>query len=348
MALPDQTLELTNSQHMPPVSELTGQELVPVAAGTQQLPGSFTPTIMGDYVLGLYTDVLPNYPTGAANPASTLIIAENSQAYKITIADIVGLAQPTLVLSGSGLVQVLDVGGGNRDIYVPIASIEECDEALINDKAVTPLGLSNYKARIEELEDLMDQLLYVPTDVTGISINPSTVEIGSTVASVTINWTINKTITNQTMTNNTNPLTPEARSVTITGPFNTDRTWTLTATDGQTSDSASTSLAFRNKRYWGVSPNTSLTNAEIIALSSEFSTTKNKSVTYNATGGRYVYYCYPSAFGDLTAVKVGGLAFSDFTVTATNFTNSSGYASQYNVVRINNIQTGANIQVDWA
>lgn len=352
MAIPDQTLELTNSQHMPPVSSLTGQELIPAASsGLQKLPVSLTPTDMGDYVLGLYTNALPDYPVGAATPASTLLLAEGGQTYKITIADVTTLATANITLTGSGLAFITDNGPANKNISVPIATLQECDDAVRNDVAVTPAGLANYKMRLAVLEAQMAQLLYVPIAINSFTSSPNTVEIGSSVASVVLNWNVNKPATNQTMSNYSGTLQPTDNNATVTGPFSSDRSWTLTVTDGQTTVSSTASLAFRNKRYWGVSPNTTLSNSEIIALSSEFSTSRVKDITYNASvgsGANYIYYAYPTSFGTLSAVTVGGLAFSDFTTTIVNFVNASGYTAQYNLVRINNIQTGSNIMVHWA
>lgn len=351
MAIPDQTLELTNSQHMPPVDDLTGNELIPAANNvTDKLPISLTPGNMGDYVLGLYTYQLSNY-LDTPTPLSTLLLVEDGQTFKITINDVVSLAQANLTLTGSGLAFITNVSPSNKNVHVPIATLSECDDAVRNDVAVTPAGLANYKSRIAILEAQMAALLYVPISITSYTVSPNILEIGSSVASVSITWALNKPAQSQVMTNNPVPLTPTDTSATVNGPFNTNQTWQLTVTDGQTVANTSESLVFRNRRYWGVSPNTTLSNAEILALSSEFSTTRVKDITYNASvapGSNYIYYAYPTSFGTLNAVTVGGLAFSDYTVNVVNFTNSSGYTSQYNLVRINNIQTGSNIQVHWA
>lgn len=355
MAIPNQTLELTNSNQMPPTFGLTGDELFPAAENlTTKLPISVTSVRLGDYVLGKYTFNLTNYLDNVNNvltPLSELLMYDNGQTYKIEISALSDLIAPNIILTGSGLAYVTQISDHEWNTNVPIATVPECDEAIRNDVAVTPLGLSHYKDRLDELEAEMAALLYKPVDITSFTATPSIVEIGQSVAVTSLNWAINKTITSQTI--NPGNLHPQFdnRSIAVGGPISTDYTWTLTATDGSSypgnTDTATASLVFRNKRYWGVSPNTTLTNSQIIALSSEFATSRVKDVIYDATGGRYVYYAYPVSFGNFTAVKVGGLAFSDYTVTVITFTNASGYISQYNLVRINNIQTGANIQVHW-
>jgi hypothetical protein len=174
------------------------------------------------------------------------------------------------------------------------------------------------------------------------------VEQGSSVASVTLSWAFNKIM--ESVTLNGDSIDPASTSATIEGPFTTNQTWTLEASDGANSATASTGLSFEQRRYWGVSASTSLDDAEILALGgSEFATNFGpKAITYDCSGFKYPYIAYPASFGVPNAVTVGGLAFSGFDVMTQDFTNSSGYTQSYNVVRFLNIQTGSNISVVWA
>jgi hypothetical protein len=138
-------------------------------------------------------------------------------------------------------------------------------------------------------------------------------------------------------------------SKSLTGlTLTTDTTYTLTAGDGQNTTSAQTTIAFRNKRYWGAVDSESLDNAGVRSLTSEFATDYQKAVTYDATGGKYLYYAFPASFGTPSHVTVGGLSFSDFTVSPLSFTNASGHTETYNVIRLNNRQTGSAIAIVWA
>ncbi|MDU7520210.1 MAG: hypothetical protein E7K72_02250 [Roseomonas mucosa] len=144
-------------------------------------------------------------------------------------------------------------------------------------------------------------------------------------------------------------------SVTLAGPFTAASSWTARVTDpsppaGQADTAvASAALAFRHRRYWGVSASQALDGAGIPALGgSEFATGFGpKSVTYNCDGGRYPYYAYPAAWGTPDAVTVGGLAFSDFTVTDIPFVNASGATETFRVLRFGRLQNGSAIQVVW-
>lgn len=200
---------------------------------------------------------------------------------------------------------------------------------------------------VENVGEALDIIFYVPVDITSMT-GGGIFEIGSTVAEVTLNWAINKTVTSQSISNGVGSIDPALRTLNIDGPWTTGQTWQLTASDGESSDQASQSISFLRKRYWGPSPETSLSDADIRNLAQEFATNNDKAVTYNCTGGQYPYFCYPVSFGPLTSVTVGGLAFSDYTQDVQSFTNASGHTEDYYVTRFNGIQTGAAIAVVWS
>jgi len=192
----------------------------------------------------------------------------------------------------------------------------------------------------------LDKLLYVaPT--ASFSLSVGTVEVGNVVDTVVATWSFNKTMTTVSLTDAT--IVPSDTTTTFTGlGLTANKTYTLSYNDGTTGGSAARTVAFSPKRYWGVSANATLDDAAILLLSSEFGSSKSKSVSYNCTGGRYFYFCYPSFSGVPANVTVEGLAFSDYTVAVQELTNASGYTQNYNVVRCNNLQTGSAISVVWA
>lgn len=192
----------------------------------------------------------------------------------------------------------------------------------------------------------LDTLLYVPPSAT-FSLSVGTVEIGSTVLSVTATWSFNKTMVSTTLTDTT--ITPTDTTRTFPDlSLTSNKTYVLGFSDGSNSGSISRAVTFSPKRYWGVHANTTLVDSDIIAMSQEFSASKSKSISYDCSGGKYFYLCYPSSSGLPANATVGGLAFSDYTVSTQGFTNASGYTQNYNVVRCNNIQTGSAINVVWA
>jgi hypothetical protein len=211
---------------------------------------------------------------------------------------------------------------------------------------LTASSLAYHNTSYPTVEAALDTLLYVAPSAS-FSLSVGTVEIGSTVTAVTASWSFNKAMATVALTDASIAVTDTSHAFTGLS-LTSNKTYTLSYSDGTNSGSASRTVAFSSKRYWGVSASATLDDAAILALSSEFSSSKSKAITYNCTGGRYFYFCYPAASGLPANVTVGGLAFSDYTVTVQALTNASGYTQNYNVVRCNNLQTGASISVVWA
>lgn len=203
---------------------------------------------------------------------------------------------------------------------------------------VTNPGYSN-------AQEIFDELLYVALAITSFT-GGGTYEIGATVSTVNLDWSYNKDETSQSLNQGIGSLSLGVRSYDLTGQsITTNTTYTLSASDGTTSPQASTSITFRPKRYWGPFADATPDNSEILGLSQELATGRAKSISYDCTGGRYPIYAWPTSFGALSGVTVGGLAFSDYTVSTMSFTNAQGYTQDYYVFVFNNIQTGSAINV---
>ena len=103
----------------------------------------------------------------------------------------------------------------------------------------------------------------------------------------------------------------------------------------------STGITFspKSKRYWGTSATLSPTDADIIAASNEFSTTKSKvGFSVNISSGtKFIFYAYPIGFNDLSSLTVGGFeSLSAFTKITRTFVNAQGYSSTYIIYVSNN------------
>ena len=193
----------------------------------------------------------------------------------------------------------------------------------------------------------LDQLLYIPVSISSYTITGSNpVEIGSSVSNVILSWVTNKTMTGQTI--NGAAISPTATTITEAGPYISTTSWTLGVTDGNTSATSTQTLSFLSKRYWGNSSTSSVSGSQMLAASSDLVNSRQKTISYNTTGGSYPFYCYPASLGSLSAVTVGGLSFSDYSVSTVAFTNASGYTTNYNIAIFNTIQNGSNITVAWS
>lgn len=184
----------------------------------------------------------------------------------------------------------------------------------------------------------LDALLYVPPDISSLSNNVGTVEIGSTVSTVLLSWALNKAMVSLQLNQGIGMIDPAAVNYLFTTPFTSNLTFTVTASDGVGSDVASTTVAFSHKRYWGVSANQSLTDAGVLGLSSEFSSSRAQSKALSPSG-QYLYFAYPAAWGE-ASFTINGLPNTAWTLVSRAFLNASNNSTLFNIYRSNNLLTG--------
>lgn len=189
--------------------------------------------------------------------------------------------------------------------------------------------------------DALASLLYVRPAVT--LTGGGTCEIGQTVTSVALNWAItgSKPVTSQSLNQGIGDITPlTLRTYTHSGQTITaNRTYTITVSDGWNTAAANTTVAFSPKRYWGVSDKETLTDADILALASEFSANRTQSRVLDCTGGRYFYFVWESSYG-AGLFNVNGLANNAFTQVTRNMVNASGAVRNVIITRSNNLLFG--------
>lgn len=103
---------------------------------------------------------------------------------------------------------------------------------------------------------------------------------------------------------------------------------------------ATASVRFFPRRFWGVSASDALTKAQIMALAgSELSDGRAKAVTVNAAA-QYVFVAYVASLGDPTGFKIGGFN-EQYVKTTVNVTTAAGLTADYTVLRSLNKLTGA-------
>lgn len=113
--------------------------------------------------------------------------------------------------------------------------------------------------------------------------------------------------------------------------FVTALVWPFTQVSPETSGTGSTSL---QKRYWGVSAQTTLEATDLLNLNSDFSSQRNMSQSFNPTA-QYIYIIYPASFGLGTISLQSGIA-TDWLLTVVTFN-----AVSYNVYRSPSQITGS-------
>ena len=183
------------------------------------------------------------------------------------------------------------------------------------------------------------------------------VQIGSTVTTVPLSWSISPTNTPVVFQSLTpiGSISTALRATNITGTFTNDTNWTLVVSDGTglpgSTVTNSTSIAFRHYMSWGIASTTTLDNSQIQNLHTntaagagrEFRTGKGKSV-FISGNGQYIYFAYPATFGAASFIVNGSpnTAWISNTVT---YTNSSGNVSQFLVYRSIDLMFGTSIPI---
>lgn len=189
---------------------------------------------------------------------------------------------------------------------------------------------------------------------------PTTVEVGTELNSVyTFTWnTINPANVTDNTINLTGPNGLNLTSLDTTGVTNltinisntipTSETWTLNGTDTQGSSiNDYETVNWRYKRFYGTSSNSNIIDSEILLLNSEFSTTRLKTWEQNGNG-EYIYYCYPSSFGDNEPnppFLIGNLPNSGWLKTIKDVVISTGEIVEYIIYRSVTIQNGSGIEI---
>lgn len=193
---------------------------------------------------------------------------------------------------------------------------------------------------LTNVQQALDRLFYVAPVISGMANNVGIVEIGTTVTSVVLSWSLNKVMTALSLNNGIGSISAAALTFTHSAQsITTNRTYTLTAGDGVNTTNASTTVQFLSKRYWGTSASTTPTDAEIRAWAQEFATSRVKSTFNVAGGGNYIFYAYPDSFG-AAAFTVGGLSYSDVVLTTRTVVNASGVGISYRIYRTGSVQFG--------
>jgi hypothetical protein len=227
--------------------------------------------------------------------------------------------------------------------------------------------------------DVLNQMLYPYTaPIPTLSVSFPLLDYGNT-QSMTLSWTLTKksnviaTVNIATPNGDITPPSPPtpvplstdqltSGSYTITPVLNTLSTYTFSVTDGGPSTTrVTTTVNWRNRRYWGTIDLTSIGNPDLTlnpgsasyvgsyfsglgssvvtsadgagsGSGSEFATAYTSTKTYNASG-KYIFWAWPTSFGTPTQFLVGGFLNSAFTKILSSYTltNTYGYTASYDI-----------------
>ena len=198
---------------------------------------------------------------------------------------------------------------------------------IASDVAYDNAALADVDNVKEALDTLISEIYYVEPSVTSFTATQTggVFEIGTTItAPVTFNWSYNKDITTQTLTDCT--LADETiRTATYNTDITTNKTFTLSASDGKNNVSKSISYTFVNPYYTGVSSTDTLTETDVTALAKKVVAKGTQTVNYT-TSQSHMVFTYPSSYGAIKSIiDQNGFNVTDSFVRNTVTVNSVEY-----------------------
>lgn len=187
------------------------------------------------------------------------------------------------------------------------------------------------------LDKLFAKVYYVEPKINSFTMTPSTTEyeIGAVVSGLQFDWTVNKDIVSQTLTDCT--IAVDDRTATYGADLSSTKTFTLTISDGEKSATATKKISFLYPIYFGSCAEPDEYNdAFILALTNKKLTASNKATySFNCGVGEYSYFATPTTM-KITSAWVNGFQASVEEVITISHTNSSGHASSYTISRFSN------------
>lgn len=194
---------------------------------------------------------------------------------------------------------------------------------------------------ITKIQQDIEDLKYVPIAITKVDNTVGTVEIGTVVNEITINWTLNKAPAKQTL--NGEEVGVSERSKVFTGMSQSEnKTFTIAVTDERgATDSETTSITFLNGVYYGVlESGATIDNAAIQAMTKKLQASRGITFTVDAGATQQIIYAIPTRYGTPN-FNVGGFDGGFTKATTFNFTNGSGYTESYDVWLSENVGLGS-------
>jgi hypothetical protein len=182
------------------------------------------------------------------------------------------------------------------------------------------------------VEEALDALLYpyVPVSVALSITGGLNYDKGQTLTDVDMTWTANRAMDSRELTGNTNYSFGAGQNGAFThtnANISATTYYRLTVTDGVSTNYNQDTFVFWDRRYWG--EDVAATGVDPLTLSDERASSSTKNYT-SVGGGKYIWYCYPEAWGALPGELITlGPSQVPFNVTTNSFTNAYGHASSY-------------------
>lgn len=192
------------------------------------------------------------------------------------------------------------------------------------------------------LNALFAKVYYVrPTCSLSADKKGGTFEMGTVIsAPITFTWTTNKNITSQTLTGCT-LADASVRTAIYNTNVTSNKTFTLSVSDGENSASSSVSYSFLNKVFWGSASTGTYNSAFINALSNKkLASAVKGTYSFNIASGEYGFWAVPSNMS-ISTVWIGGFEVTVDDLGIVSYTNAQGYTRDYHIYKTGKSGLGA-------
>lgn len=245
--------------------------------------------------------------------------------------------------------------------YIYIGNIEPTDENVVlwvnpdesgggtggsgtaEDTTYTNENFPQYDNVDLALDALFNKVYYVkPTCSLSASPNGGTFEMGTTITTpITFTWTTNKDITSQTLTG---CILADAsvRTATYNTNVTSDKTFTLSVSDGENSASSSVSYKFLNNIFWGSAPTAEIYDSAFISAlpNKKLASAVKGTYSFNIASGEYGFWAVPSNM-NISTVWIGGFEVTVDDLETVSYTNAQGYTRDYKLYKTGKASLGA-------
>lgn len=254
---------------------------------------------------------------------------------------------------GSGSQGTLDSAPVTNLITVTISeTLDDSAYFLVTQPVETDDESTTEEARRIPLSVLVDYLKYEPIDITSITNSVRSAEIGSTVNSVKVSWSLNRSPASQTVTVKVGDTVVQTvdvattdRAAILTDLNLTEKTiFTVDVADERgATNSEDTGLYFYNGVYYGVlEDGVTLDSAAILSLSRKLQSVKDLTFTVTADDTQRIAYALPTdGYGTPTFKDMETTFPADMYLAETiAFTNASGHTENYDIWLSTNVGLG--------
>lgn len=237
---------------------------------------------------------------------------------------------------------ILTVHKEDDTVYINLDNSGSSSEATAESTTYANENFPQYGNVDLALDALFNKVYYIkPTCSLSATPSDGIFEMGTTIsAPITFNWSTNKNIIIQTLTDCTLE-NVSARTAIYDNDITSDKTFTLTVSDGENFSSSSVSYKFLNNIFWGSASIAEIYDSAFInALSNKKLASDIKGTySFNIASDEYGFWAVPSDMV-ISSVWISGFEVTVDDLGTVSYTNAQGYTRDYRLYKTGRASLG--------